>query len=233
MAYRIGGQITHNSKFHLQNTRQWCQKLLFQALLAPLSALFRDFPSFFQMATRTLLKLRHDVSYTTSRRIFCCVGTQQILRRDVFFTASERNFHCIRTQLLLRQDVSFTASERNFLPFFTSKIAKNDRESLVLNRKSSVFAQYLLSFRPKIPLKRLYFTDFMPKVVIGGNKVTIKTPLITTRYYLIIKELSTSVVNVALILKKHTHVMLLNIDIVRTIWLKRAESPKVPRSSTP
>ena len=63
--------------------------------------------------------------------------------------------------------------------------------------------------------------------------MTIKTPLITTRYYLIIKELSTSVVNVALILKKHTHVMLLNIDIVRTIWLKRAESPKVPRSNTP
>ena len=233
MAYYIGGQITHNSKFHLQKARQWCQKCLKKQLLAPLSALFRDFPSFFKMATRTLLKLRPDVSYTTSRRIFCCVGTQQILRRDVFFTASERNFHCIRTQLLLRQDVSFTASERNFLPFFTSKIAKNDRKSLVLNRKRSVFAKYPLSFRPKIPQKHRHFADFMPKVVIGGNKVAIKTPLIATRYYLIIKELSTSVVNVALILKKHTHVMLQNIDIVRTIWLKRAESPKVPRSSTP
>ena len=102
-----------------------------------------------------------------------------------------------------------------------------------MNRKSSVFAQYLLSFRPKIPLKRLYFTDFMPKVVTGGNKVAIKTPLITTRYYLIIKELSTSVANVALILKKHTHVMQVNTDIVRTVWMKRAESPKVPRRSTP
>ena len=73
----------------------------------------------------------------------------------------------------------------------------------------------------------------MPKVVIGGNKVAIKTPLIATRYSLIIKELSISVVNVALILKKHTHVMQVNTDIVRTVWLKRAESPKVPRSSTP
>ena len=27
------------------------------------------------MATRTLLKLRHDVSFTTSGRNFCCVGT--------------------------------------------------------------------------------------------------------------------------------------------------------------
>lgn len=121
----------------------------------------------FRMATRTVLKLRHDVSCTTSGRIF----------------------HCIRTQLLLRLDVSFTASERIFLPFFASKIAKNDRKSLVLNRKTSVFAKYLLSFRPKIPLKHRYFADFMPKVVIGGNKVTIKTPLIATRYSLIIKEL--------------------------------------------
>ena len=55
--------------------------------------------------------------------------------------------------------------------------------------KKQLFAQYLLSFRPKIPQKHRYFADFMPKVVIGGNKVTIKTPLITTRYPLIIKEL--------------------------------------------
>ena len=100
--------------------------------------------------------------------------------------------------LLLRQDVSFTASERIFLPFFTSKIAKNDRKNLISNRKSSIFAQYRLSFRPKITQKHLYFADFMPKVVIGGNKVTIKTPLITTRYSLIIKELSINVVNVTL-----------------------------------
>ena len=85
-----------------------------------------------------------------------------------------------------------------FSSFVASKIAKNDRKSLVLNPKSSVFAQYLLSFRPKIPLKHLYFADFMSKVVIGGNKVTIKMPLITTRYSLIIKELSISVVNVTL-----------------------------------
>ena len=87
------------------------------------------------MATRTVPKLRPDVSFTTSGRIF----------------------HCIRTQLLLRLDVSFTASERIFLPFFTSKIAKNDRKSLVLNRKSSVFAQYRLSFRPKNPSKAPIF----------------------------------------------------------------------------
>ena len=125
----------------------------------------------------------------TSRRILYYVTTYLLLRRDVANTASGRNFHCIRTQLLLRQDVSFTASERIFLPFFTSKIAKNDRKSLVLNRKSSVFAHYPLSFRPKIPLKCLYFAGFRQNVVTSGNKVTIKTPLITTRYSLIIKEL--------------------------------------------
>ena len=48
------------------------------------------------------------------------------------------------------------------------------------------------------PSKHRYFADFMPKVVIGGNKVTIKTPLIATYYPLIIKELSISVANVAL-----------------------------------
>ena len=98
----------------------------------------------------------------------------------------------------MRLDVSFTASEHNFLPFFASKIAKNDRKRLILNRKSSVFAKYLHCFRPKISQKHLYFADFMPKVVIGGNKVTIKIPLITTRYSLIIKELSISVANVTL-----------------------------------
>ena len=56
-------------------------------------------------------------------------------------------------------------------------------------RKSSVFAQYRLSFHQKIPLKHLYFADFMPKVVICGNKVTIKTPIIATRYSLIVKGL--------------------------------------------
>ena len=128
--------------------------------------------------------------------------------------------------LLLHQNIIF-------LPFSPVKFQKNDRKSLVLNRKNNFFAQYLLDFRPKIPQKHRYFADFMPKVVIGGNKVAIKTPLIATRYSLIIKELSISVVNVALILKKHTHVMQVNTDIVRTVWLKRAESPKVPRSNTP
>ena len=130
-----------------------------------------------------------DASEITSRRILYYVATYLLLRRDVANTTSGRIFHCIRTQLLLRLDVSFTASERIFLPFFTSKIAKNDRKNIVLNRKSSVFAQYLLSFRPKISQKHRYFADFMPKVVICGNKVTIKTPLIATRYSLIIKEL--------------------------------------------
>ena len=104
---------------------------------------------------------------------------------------SRRIFYCIRMYLLLRQDVFF---------FLLSpvKLQKNDRKRLILNRKNSVFAQYLHSFRPKISQKHLYFADFMPKVVIGGNKVTIKTPLITTRYSLIIKELSISVANVTL-----------------------------------
>mgnify|MGYP004562736465 CR=1 FL=1 len=100
----------------------------------------------------------------TSRRILYYVTTYLLLRRDVANTASGRIFHCIRTQLLLRLDVSFTASGRIFLPFFTSKIAKNDRKSIVLNRKSSVFAQYLLSFRPKIPLKHRYFADFSKRL---------------------------------------------------------------------
>ena len=39
-------------------------------------------------------------------------------------------------------------------------------------------------------------------VVIGGNKVVIKIPLITTRYTLIISELSVSVIFVALIWRK-------------------------------
>ena len=100
---------------------------------------------------------------------------------------------------MLHRDAFFTASERIFLPLLPVKLQKNDRKSLISNRKSSVFAKYLFSFRPKIPQKHRYFADFMPKVVIGGNKVTIKTPLIATRYQLIIKELSTSVANVALI----------------------------------
>ena len=115
--------------------------------------------------------------------------TYLVLRPDVTFAASGCSKCYIGTHFLLHKDVSFTASERNFLPFFASKIAKNDRKSLVLNRKTSVFAKYLLSFHQKIPQKHRYFADFMPKVVIGGNKVTIKTPLITTRYSLIIKEL--------------------------------------------
>ena len=114
---------------------------------------------------------------------------QQSHHRDVTFAASGRSKCYIGTHFLLHQDVSFTASERNFPPFFASKIPKNDRKSLVLNRKNNFFAQYLLDFRPKIPQKYRYFADFMPKVVIGGNKVTIKTPLITTHYPLIIKEL--------------------------------------------
>ena len=128
-----------------------------------------------------------DGSEITSRRILYYVATYLLLRRDVANTTSGRIFHCIRTQLLLRQDVSFTASERIFLPFFTSKIAKNDRKSLISNRKSSVFAKYLFSFRPKIPQKHLYFAGFRQNVATGDNKVTTKTPLIVTRYSLIIK----------------------------------------------
>lgn len=112
-----------------------------------------------------------------------------MLRRDIANATSGRIFYSIGMYLLLHRDVSFTASVCIFLPFIASKIAKNDWKSLILNRKNSIFAQYRLSFHPKIPLKHLYFADFMPKVVTGGNKVTIKTPLIATRYSLIIKEL--------------------------------------------
>lgn len=66
------------------------------------------------MATRTLLKLRPDVSFAASGRSKCYIGT---------------HFYCMAT---------------------------------------------------------------------GGNKVTTETPLITTRYSLIIKELSTSVADMAL-----------------------------------
>ena len=62
-----------------------------------------------------------------------------------------------------------------------------------------MFNQLLLLFLNNARYKRGdAYADFMPKVVIGGNKVTIKTPLIATRYPLIIKELSISVANVAL-----------------------------------
>ena len=40
-------------------------------------------------------------------------------------------------------------------------------------------------------------------MAISGNKVTIKKPLITTRYPLIVNELNVSVVEVTLILRKH------------------------------
>ena len=116
---------------------------------------------------------------------------QQSHHRDVTFAASGRIFYCIRMYLLLHQNVIS-------LPFSPVKFPKNDRKSLVLNRKNNFFALYLLGFRPKIPQKHRYFADFMPKVVIGGNKATIKTPLIATRYPLIIKKLSISVANVAL-----------------------------------
>ena len=117
------------------------------------------------------------------------VPTYLVLRPDVTFAASGRSKCYIGTHFLLHQDVSFTASERNFPPFFASKIPKKRQKKPRIKPKKQLFAQYLLGFRPKIPQKHRYFADFMPKVVIGGNKVTIKTPLITTRYSLIIKEL--------------------------------------------
>ena len=62
----------------------------------------------------------------------------------------------------------------------------------------SVFAQYHLSFHPKIHLKHRYFAGFRQNVATGGNKVATETPLIATRYPLIIKGLSISVANVTL-----------------------------------
>ncbi len=79
------------------------------------------------MATKTLLKLRPDVSCTTSGHFFCCVGTY----------------------LLLRRNVSFDASERTFLPLSPVKMQKNDRKRLVFNRKNNVFAQCAHSFCKK------------------------------------------------------------------------------------
>ena len=61
-----------------------------------------------------------------------------------------------------------------------------------------MFNQLLLLFLNYARYKRGDAYDFMPKVAIGGNKVTIKTPLIATRYPLIIKVLSISVANMAL-----------------------------------
>ena len=90
---------------------------------------------------------------------------QQSHHRDVTFAASGRIFYCIRMYLLLHQNVIS-------LPFSPVKFPKNDRKSLVLNRKNNFFALYLLGFRPKIPQKHRYFADFMPKVVIGCSSST-------------------------------------------------------------
>ena len=54
------------------------------------------------MATRTLLKLRPDVTFAASGRSKCYIGTH----------------------FLLHQDISFTASERIFLPFSPVKLQK-------------------------------------------------------------------------------------------------------------
>lgn len=90
---------------------------------------------------------------------------------------SRRILYYVRTYLLLRRDVANATSGRIFI---------------------SVFAQYHLSFHPKIHLKHRYFAGFRQNVATGGNKVATETPLIATRYSLIIKELSISVANVTL-----------------------------------
>ena len=51
----------------------------------------------------------------------------------------------------------------------------------------SVFAQYLQPFSSKNASKTPENRCFLQNVVIGGNKVTIKKPLITTHYSLIVK----------------------------------------------
>ena len=51
----------------------------------------------------------------------------------------------------------------------------------------SVFAQYLQPFSSKYASKTHENRCFLQNVAIGGNKVTIKKPLITTHYSLIIK----------------------------------------------
>ena len=67
----------------------------------------------------------------------------------------------------------------------------------------SVFAQYFQPFSSKNASKTPKNRCFLQNVAIGGNKVTIKKPLITTRYPLIVNELSVSVANVTLNLRKH------------------------------
>lgn len=47
------------------------------------------------MVTRMLLKLRPDVSCTTSGCIFYCVGMHLLLRRDASDAMPGRNFYCI------------------------------------------------------------------------------------------------------------------------------------------
>ena len=69
----------------------------------------------------------------------------------------------------------------------TTKIQK-------ISEITNFFRHYFLS-RTEVRYKR--GAAYEP-LTIGGNKVTIKTPLIVTHYPLIIKELSVSVANVAL-----------------------------------
>ena len=80
---------------------------------------------------RTSWKLHRDVVDCTSGRIHYYVGTYQMLRRDV---------------------ISSTSSV---------KIAKKRLKTPSIEPGKSFFVQCFLIFSPKIPLKHLYFADFM------------------------------------------------------------------------
>ena len=67
---------------------------------------------------------------------------QQSHHRDVTFAASGRIFYCIRMYLLLHQNVIS-------LPFSPVKFQKNDRKSLVLNRKNNFLLNIFLVFAQK------------------------------------------------------------------------------------
>ena len=79
------------------------------------------------------MKLRRDVADCTSGRIHYYIGTYQMLRRD---------------------EISSTSSV---------KIAKKRLKTPSIEPGKGLFVQCFLIFSPKIPLKHLYFADFMAR----------------------------------------------------------------------
>lgn len=80
-----------------------------------------------------------------------------------------------------------TASGRNFF-YVVSPNCKKQLKSPSIEPKKGLFAQCFLSFCPKIPLKHLYFADFMARY---GRLWQLKEPL-PCQYILIIRQLQNS-----------------------------------------